>query len=48
MDDGTITSGDFRIVLDGVSEFSGRLEYNNGESWGTVCDDYFDQNNNGA
>lgn len=44
----TITNGDFRIVLDGMYENSGRLEYNNGGDWGTVCDDYFNQNSAGA
>jgi len=31
-----------------VTEMSGRMEYYDGYSYGTVCDDYFDQDNNGA
>lgn len=31
-----------------VAEISGRMEYYNGYSYGTVCDDLFDNNSNGA
>jgi deleted-in-malignant-brain-tumors protein 1 len=52
----TIENGNFRMILDPATEYqywedgtaSGRIEYYNGYEWGTVCDDYFDQNNDGA
>jgi len=52
----TIENGNFRMVLDPATEYqywedgtaAGRIEYFNGYEWGSVCDDIFDQNNNGA
>lgn len=46
--DGTITNGDWRIVLDpSQGEFAGILEFFYERQWGTVCDDVFDGSNTG-
>jgi len=40
--DGTITSGDFRLIVDpSLGEFAGRVEYFYDRQWGTMCDDGF-------
>lgn len=47
--EGTISVGDFRIILDtNFNGFSGRVEnWHNGQ-WGQICDDTFEEDNNGA
>lgn len=46
--DGTITNGDWRIVLDSSQgEFAGILEFFYERQWGTVCNDDFDVTNTG-
>lgn len=54
-----VTNGNFRMILDpnyqiqysadgSISAAQGRAEFFNGNEWGTICDDIFDNNNIGA
>lgn len=54
-----ITNGSFSLIIDpnhpiqyapdnSIASVQGRVEVCNGNGCGTICDDYFDSNNNGA